>query len=38
MFERLKYLYITDKLADEQLDIAVSKDWITTQQKSEIVG
>jgi|GEM_PF-6862976 len=38
MFERLNYLYKTDKLTDEQLDIAVSKGWIRTEQKAEIVG
>ncbi len=38
MFERLNYLYHAGKLTTEQLDIAVSKAWITAQQKTEIVG
>lgn len=38
MFERLKYLYNSGKLTAEQLDIAVSKAWITAEQKAEILG
>lgn len=37
MFERLKYLYSSKKLTIEQLKIAVSKGWITNEQKSEMV-
>lgn len=37
MFERLKYLYSSEKLTIEQLEIAVSKGWITNEQKSEMV-
>lgn len=37
MFERLKYLYSEGKLKYEQLDIAVSKGWITCNQKAEIM-
>lgn len=38
MFERLSYLYRAGKLTAEQLDIAVSKAWITAEQKTEILG
>jgi hypothetical protein len=38
MFERLKYLYETNKLNVEQLGVAVSKGWITTEQKEQIVN
>jgi len=38
MFERLNYLYHTGKLIVEQLDIAVSKSWITVEQKGQIVA
>ncbi len=38
MFERLNYLYHAGKLTAEQLDIAVSKEWITAEQKTEILG
>ena len=37
MFERLKYLYRSEKLTIEQLEIAVLKGWITNEQKSEMV-
>lgn len=36
MFERLKYLYGVGKLTEMQLNIAVSKSWITEDQKQEI--
>lgn len=38
MFERLNYLYHAGKLTAEQLDIAVSKAWITADQKTEIIA
>jgi hypothetical protein len=38
MFERLSYLYKANRLTPEQLDIAVSKTWITEKQKAEITG
>ncbi len=38
MFERLSYLYKANRLTSEQLDIAVSKTWITEKQKTEITG
>lgn len=38
MFERLKYLFDAGKLTTDQLDIAVSKGWITSGQKTEIIG
>lgn len=38
MFERLKYLYNAGKLTAEQLEVAVSKGWITEPQKQEILG
>jgi hypothetical protein len=37
MFERLKYLYESGKLAVAQLEVAVSKGWITEDQKQQIV-
>lgn len=38
MFERLNYLYHAGKLIVEQLDIAVSREWITVEQKSQIIA
>lgn len=38
MFERLNYLYHAGKLTAVQLGIAVSKAWITAEQKIEIIG
>lgn len=38
MFERLNYLYKAGKLSDLQLDVAVSKGWITGNQKQEILA
>jgi hypothetical protein len=38
MFERLKYLYESGKLSVEQLDVAVSKGWITGDQKEKIIN
>ncbi|EPR07665.1 XkdX family protein [Ruminiclostridium papyrosolvens] len=38
MFERLHYLYNIGKLTAEQLGIAVSKGWITAEEKSKIIG
>ncbi len=38
MYERLMYLYSSEKLTVEQLKVAVSKGWITEEQKSDIVG
>ncbi|MHB8065014.1 MAG: XkdX family protein [Ruminiclostridium sp.] len=37
MFERLSYLYSIGKLTVEQIDAAVSKGWITAEQKTEII-
>lgn len=37
MFERLSYLYKAGKLTAVQLDIAISKGWITAEQKTTIV-
>ena len=37
MFERLSYLYKENELTEKQLDIAVSKGWITEKQKAEII-
>ena len=37
MFERLNYLYHSGKLTEVQLDIAVSKGWITVEQKQQII-
>lgn len=38
MYERLKYLYQSGRLNEAQLEIAVSKGWITTEQKAEIIA
>lgn len=38
MFARLNYLYHAGRLTAEQLDIAVSKAWITAEQKLEIIS
>lgn len=37
MFERLNYLYGIGKLTETQVEIAVSKGWITEEQKQEII-
>ncbi len=36
MFERLNYLYKANELTEKQLNIAVSKGWITEAQKAQI--
>lgn len=38
MFERLSYLYSLGKITLGQLDIAVSKGWITAEEKMKIIG
>ncbi len=38
MFERLNYLYKANELTEKQLDIAISKGWITTEEKKKIIG
>ncbi len=38
MFERLNYLYKVGKLIEAQLVLAVSKGWITEEQKTEILA
>ncbi len=38
MFERLNYLHKVNELTEKQLDIAVSKGWITVEEKSKIIG
>ncbi len=38
MFERLSYLYKANELTEKQLDIAVSKGWITADDKMKIIG
>ncbi len=37
MFERLKALYEQGKVTETMLDVAVSKGWITEEQKALIV-
>ncbi|EPR12307.1 XkdX family protein [Ruminiclostridium papyrosolvens] len=37
MFERLSYLYKAGRLTAEQLNIAVSKGWITEAQKAQLI-
>ena len=36
MYERLKRLYLERRLTDAQLDKAVLKGWITSEQAQEI--
>ena len=36
MYERLKRLYLAGSLTDAQLDKAVLKGWITSEQAQEI--
>lgn len=38
MYDRLKYLYESGRINEAQLAVAVSKGWITEQQKNEIIG
>lgn len=38
MFKRLKYLYEQSKVNNPGLETAVSKGWITAEQKNEIVN
>lgn len=38
MYERLKYLFSIGRLTEAQLDVAVGKGWIGTEQKTEIIG
>jgi hypothetical protein len=37
MFIRLKLLYKKGKLTEELLEVAVSKSWITEEEKQEII-
>ena len=36
MFDRLKYLYDNGLIKEANLNVAVSKGWITEEQKNEI--
>lgn len=38
MYERLLFLYEQRRLNIEQLEVAVSKTWITDEQKQEIIA
>lgn len=38
MYERLLYLYNQNRLNDEQLEVAVSKGWISKEEKSSIIA
>jgi len=38
MFERLKKLFLSDKIDENGLDSAVKKGWITEEQKEEILN
>ena len=37
MYERIKSLYKQNRLTDEMLEVAVSKTWITPEEKIEIM-
>lgn len=38
MYNRLKRLYLAGQLTDEMLEKAVTKGWITEEQKQEIIN
>jgi len=38
MYERLKFLYEQKRLTDAMLEVAVSKTWITTEEKAGIIA
>lgn len=38
MFERLNFLYEQKRLTIEQLEVAVSKNWITKEEKENIIS
>lgn len=38
MFDSLKRLYLAGKIDDAKLNVAVSKGWITAEQKLLIIG
>lgn len=38
MYERLLFLFKQGRLNEEQLSVAVSKGWITEEQKQEIIA
>lgn len=38
MYERLLFLFKQERLNTEQLEVAVSKTWITEEQKQEIIA
>ncbi|MDT8717745.1 XkdX family protein [Clostridium sp. 19966] len=38
MFETLKRLYLEGRLADEKLSNAVTKGWITEDEKQQIIN
>lgn len=37
MYERLKALYMQSRLTAQQLEIAVTKGWITEEQRQAII-
>ena len=37
MYERLKRLYLADRLTDAALQTAVKRGWITNEEKEEII-
>lgn len=38
MYERLLFLFKQKRLNEEQLQVAVSKTWISEEQKQEIIA
>lgn len=38
MYERLLYLFKDGRLTTKHLDVAVSKGWISEEQKTEIIN
>ena len=38
MFDSLKRLYLAEKINESKLDIAITKGWITAEQKALIMG
>jgi len=38
MYERLLFLYKQKRLTDKMLEVAVSKTWISEEEKTEIIA
>lgn len=38
MFEKIKSLYASGRITEVNLDVAITKGWITEEQKNEIMN